>query len=255
VSELKAASVSDDGLLATNQRFYDGLWSGASLVQPERFNTWPLVQRLAEGAPRRLEVGPGMRPRLPVQDTDFADISKPALNALAAHGGRARAAAIGQLPYADASFDLIAALDIIEHVEDDEAAVAEIARVADCGASILLSTPLHPSYWSTFDEIVGHYRRYEPEALINLLQRHGLVVEQSAIFGMKPKSNRLSTLGIWFLDRHRKVAMKVYNRFLMPLGLRLQKPLKLIDGLVETDGVDEVFLVCRRAHRSAQNPE
>lgn len=229
-----------------NRRFYDGLWSVARLVPPQRFNTWPLISEVAGISPRRLEVGPGMRPRLPLAGTHFCDISEPALTALSQHGGQVHLGPITALPFADQSFDLVCALDIIEHVADDEAAMAELARVAAPGARVLLSTPLHPEYWSSFDEIVGHFRRYAPEALLALLERNGLEVEQSAIFGMKPKSSRLSTLGLWFLKRDPTMAMRVYNRFLMPLGLRLQKPLKLVDGLVATGGVDEVFLVCRR---------
>ncbi len=229
-----------------NRRFYDGLWSGTRLVQPQRFNTWPLVSELAAACPQRLEIGPGMRPRLPLENTHFADISEPALQALSAHGGHAESASITSLPYADQSFDLVCALDIIEHVEDDESAMSELARVAAPGACVLISTPLHPAYWSTFDEIVGHYRRYVPAELIDLLDRNGLKIEQSAIFGMKPKSTRLSSLGLWFLKRDRAVALKVYNHILMPLGLRLQKPLDLVPGLPVTDGVDEILLVCRR---------
>ncbi|WP_018882648.1 MULTISPECIES: class I SAM-dependent methyltransferase [unclassified Thioalkalivibrio] len=229
-----------------NQRFYDGLWADTRLVHPERFNTWTLVSSLAASRERRLEVGPGMRPRLPIADTHFVDISPPALAALDHRGGVTQTAPISALPYADDRFDLVCALDIIEHVEDDEAALGELSRVAAPGARVLLSTPLHPEYWTPFDDIVGHYRRYEPAHLIQLLECHGLTIEQSAIFGMKPKSSRLTDLGMWFLQRHRPVAMKVYNRFLMPLGLRLQKPLALSPGMVPTAGVEEVFLVCRR---------
>lgn len=229
-----------------NRRFYDGLWSGARLVSPERFNTWPLISTLVSESPRRLEVGPGKRPRLPLKGTYFADISQPAVQALTEQGGIASLAGITDLPFDDSNFDLVCALDIVEHVEDDEAAIAELARVAAPGARVLLSTPLHPEFWTDFDEIVGHFRRYPPEALVSLLDRHGLTIEQSAIFGMKPRSTRLSRIGLWFLKHDRFVALKVYNRVLMPLGLRLQKPLTLHNGLADTDGVDEIFLVCRR---------
>lgn len=233
-------------LEAVNRRFYDNLWSASHLVRPERFNTWPLVARLAADCPRRVEIGPGMRPRLPLVDTAFCDISAPALAVLAEHGGVAHEAGITDLPFADATFDLVCALDIIEHVADDGAAVSELARMAAPGARVLLSTPLHPEYWSRFDEIVGHHRRYRPEALCALLDRHGLEIEQSAVFGMKPRSTRLSTLGLWFVKRDPIVAMRIYNLVLMPLSLRMQKPLQLVDGLVATEGVDEIFLVCRK---------
>ena len=71
-------------LLERNRRFYDGLWSGARLTEPQRFNTWPLVSRLTSDATHRLEVAPGLRPRFPLHGTHFVDISAPALQRLQA---------------------------------------------------------------------------------------------------------------------------------------------------------------------------
>ena len=75
-------------LLDENRRFYDGLWSGTRLVEPQRFNTWPLVQSLLPAASARLEVAPGLRPRLPLEGTQFVDISAQALVKLQARGAR-----------------------------------------------------------------------------------------------------------------------------------------------------------------------
>jgi len=239
----------DAELLEINQGFYDSLWSGSKLIAPERFNTWPLVSERLENTSRRLEIGPGLRPRLPLSGTHFVDISPPALDRLAEQGGIVSTAQISQLPFHDEYFDLLCALDIIEHVDDDEGALSEISRVCEDGATVLLSTPLHMAYWTPFDDFVGHRRRYEPEQLIPLLKRHGLEVEQSAIFGMKPKSSRLVDLGMWFLVNRRKRALWWYNNVFMPLGVRFQKKLDLSPGMVPTDGVAEVFLVCRRQAR------
>ena len=60
-------------LLDANQRFYDEVWTDARLVEPERFNTWPLVSELVAGASLRLEVAPGLRPRLPIAGTHFIE--------------------------------------------------------------------------------------------------------------------------------------------------------------------------------------
>ena len=57
---------SDAELRAANRQFYDPLWSEARLVGPERFNTWPLVTSLLAQSQRRIEVAPGLRPRLPI---------------------------------------------------------------------------------------------------------------------------------------------------------------------------------------------
>ena len=233
-------------LTETNRRFYDGLWSDATLVEPARFNTWPLVTALCERATRRLEVAPGLRPRLPLQGTAFLDLSAPALRTLHSRGGRAAHGSINALPFADRTFDLVCAFDIVEHVEDDDGALAELARVAAPEATLLLSVPLHPQAWNAFDEYVGHCRRYEPEALTEKLARHGFAIERSAVYGMQAKSSRLLDLGMWFLRRHRATAMRWYNRVFMPIGLRMQKPLRWVDGMIDTRSVDEALLVCRR---------
>jgi len=76
-------------LVEANRRFYDALWTDARLIPPDRFNTWPLAHSLAAAAPRRLEVAPGLRPRLPLAGTEFADVSAPALAKLRACGASA----------------------------------------------------------------------------------------------------------------------------------------------------------------------
>jgi SAM-dependent methyltransferase len=233
-------------LLDKNLLFYDSLWADAQLVEPQRFNTWPLIQSLLSGRGRRLEVAPGLRPRLPIEGTHFVDVSPSALSRLNEHGAFVALGNVTSLPLATASFDLVCALDIIEHVDDDAGALSELCRVTRSGGVILVSTPLHPSRWTTFDDFVGHRRRYVPSQLFANLARHELSIEQSAVFGMQPRSSLLLKLGMWWLTHHREKAMRVYNRQLMPLGLRFQKELKLMSGVIATDDIDEILLVCRR---------
>jgi len=238
---------SDAELIDVNRGFYESLWSDARLIEPQRFNTWPLLSELAAAAPRRLEVAPGLRPRLPLDGTCFVDLSHAALRRLHARGASAMHGMIGALPCNDASFDLVCAFDILEHVVDDDAALAELDRVAAPGATLLISVPLHAQAWTAFDDFVGHYRRYEPAQISERLERHGFHIERSAIYGMQPKSTRLLDLATWYLTHRRERAMWWYNRVFMPLGLRFQKPLQWQAGLGDNAGVDEVLLVCRHA--------
>jgi SAM-dependent methyltransferase len=241
-----AESRNDAELILANRGFYESLWARAKLISPERFNTWPLLRDLAAGAPRRLEVAPGLRPRLPLDGTCFVDLSHAALHRLHAHGASTVHGMIGALPCADASFDLVCALDILEHVDDDDGALAELARVAAPGASMLLSVPLHPEAWTAFDDFVGHCRRYEPARIVAKLAAHGIRIEHSAVYGMQPRSSRLLDRGQWYLTHRRERAMWWYNHVFMPLGLRFQKPLQWRAGLGSTQGVDELLLHCRR---------
>jgi SAM-dependent methyltransferase len=236
-------------LVDDNQRFYDTLWSDCRLVGPERFNTWPLVQSLLAVAHCRLEVAPGLRPRLPIDGTHFVDISEPALTKLRRCGGKVALAEVTALPFADEAFDLVCALDIVEHVEDDDGALSELSRVLRPNGTLLLSIPLHAARWTPFDDFVGHKRRYEPNGLLVKLTEHHLGVERSAVFGMQPHSSFLLDMAMWWMTHQRVRAMRWYNR-LFPLGLRLQKPLRLAPGLISMHAVDEILLVCRRDARA-----
>jgi SAM-dependent methyltransferase len=233
-------------LVEDNRRFYDSLWSGCRLVEPQRFNTWPLVQSLLPASGLQLEVAPGLRPRLPIEGTQFVDISAPALQVLGARGGRVSLAEVTALPFPDGTFELVCALDIIEHVDDENGALSEISRVMSSGGTLLVSTPLHPSRWTQFDDFVGHKRRYEPHRLLAKLAEQHLTVERSAVFGMQPRSSLLLDMGMWWLTHDRERAMWWYNRAFMPIALRFQKPLELVRGMIPTDPVDEVLLVCRK---------
>ena len=238
-------------LLEVNRSFYDALWRDTSLVEPERFNTWPLVSSLVSQSQRRLEVAPGLRPRLPLAGTHFLDASAPAVTKLRNRGADAVRGSVTALPFADGAFDLVCALDIVEHVDDDDKAWSELSRVTAAGTILLVSVPLHPSHWTAFDDFVGHRRRYEPDGLRARLAQSGFSVERSAIFGMQPKSSRLVDLGMWFLVHRRKRAMWCYNNLFMPLGVHFQRKLLLAPGMIDMEGVDEVLLVCRKRSLAA----
>jgi len=72
------------------------------------------------------------------------------------------------------------------------------------------------------------------------------VVEQSAVYGMRPRSSRLIDFAMWFLVKRREHAMWWYNNVFMPLGVYFQKELSFTAGMIDTDDVDEVVLVCRK---------
>ena len=236
-------------IAAVNRDFYDSLWSASAVTLPQRFNTWPLLSALAALAPARLEIGPGLRPRLPIAGTNFVEISQPSLSPLRARGGLAMLGEITALPFPDCSFDLVCAFDIVEHIEDDRQAFRELRRVAKDDATVIFSVPLHPARWSAFDALVGHARRYDPDDLLAILGEHAFVLEQSAAFGMQPRSGWLLDFAVWGLTHRRVQAMRWYNGLFLPLGLFLQKRLAWVSGLIDVSNVDELLLVCRRGGR------
>jgi SAM-dependent methyltransferase len=194
-----------------------------------------------------------LRPRLPLADTVFVDASPPAIGRLRDAGAIAVLGLVTALPFPDAAFDLVCALDIVEHVDDDDGALSELSRVAASDACLLVSVPLHASRWTAFDDFVGHRRRYEPAELLAKLAAHGFTVEQSGAFGMQPRSSRLLDAGIWYLTHRRERAMWWYNRVMMPLSVRFQRKLTLASGVIDTEDVDEIFLLCRKVERSSSH--
>lgn len=250
VADAEGRTCSD--IAAVNRSFYDALWSSSSVTLSQRFNTWPLLSVLAAAAPARLEIGPGLRPRLPIAGTSFVDISQPALSRLKAHGGHTMLGKVTALPFPDRSFDLVCAFDIVEHIEDDRQAFCELSRVAKDDAAVIFSVPLHSARWTAFDALVGHVRRYEPDSLLAILRTHSFTLEQSALFGMQPKSGWLLDFAVWSLTHKPAQAMRWYNGLVLPLGLFLQRPLAWSPGLIDVANVDEILLVCRRDVRPTE---
>ncbi|MGE3147537.1 MAG: class I SAM-dependent methyltransferase [Pseudorhodoplanes sp.] len=80
--------------------------------------------------------------------------------------GRVEKGDIGALPFADASFDFVLATDVIEHVDDDLAALREIHRVLKPGGRVLISVPAFPSLWGLQDRVAQHKRRYRARPLL-----------------------------------------------------------------------------------------
>jgi SAM-dependent methyltransferase len=95
---------------------------------------------------------------------------------------RFRCGALSQLPWADASFDIVCALDVLEHV-DDRAALAEIRRVLIPRASLIVTVPGHPWLWSRRDDEAGHRRRYTRRSLRGTLESSGFDVVR--LFGFE----------------------------------------------------------------------
>jgi SAM-dependent methyltransferase/glycosyltransferase involved in cell wall biosynthesis len=71
-------------------------------------------------------------------------------------------------------FDLVCAFEVLEHIDDDAAAVRQWAARLRPGGWLMLSVPAHQRRYGPADELVGHFRRYDPAALAALLAGCGL---------------------------------------------------------------------------------
>jgi SAM-dependent methyltransferase len=77
----------------------------------------------------------------------------------------------------DGAYDMVAILDVLEHVEEDRAALESIARKLKPGGRILITVPAHPWMWSAHDEVNHHKRRYTRRTLRTVIGEAGLKPE------------------------------------------------------------------------------
>ncbi|MEW6104452.1 MAG: class I SAM-dependent methyltransferase [bacterium] len=77
-----------------------------------------------------------------------------------------------KIPFPDCYFDLITCLDLLEHIDNDKEALAEICRVLKPCGFLIISVPAYKRLFSYWDEMLHHKRRYEIEEIKNLLEKN-----------------------------------------------------------------------------------
>lgn len=86
------------------------------------------------------------------------------------------------LPFQDGEFDLVTALDVLEHVEDERSALLEMKRVLRRGGAIVLTVPAYQWLWGPHDDLNHHKRRYTLRRLTSALKDADLTVTYSSYF-------------------------------------------------------------------------
>jgi SAM-dependent methyltransferase len=153
---------------------------------------WDLVQRrLAEIRPRTvLEIGCGqgaagarlasMSEYVGVEpDPASCQVAK---RRIAPLGGRVVRGDHTAVP-AGTRYDLACALEVLEHIEDDKGALADWVEHVRPGGHLLLSVPAWPHRFGAMDRLVGHFRRYSPEEMHELLSGAGLTEVSVRLYG------------------------------------------------------------------------
>ena len=84
-----------------------------------------------------------------------------------------------RLPYPDESFDLVTLYDVIEHIEDDYRAMAEVARVLKPGGRVMISVPAYQFLYANNDKAAQHFRRYSRRRVESVFASAGLATERN----------------------------------------------------------------------------
>lgn len=82
------------------------------------------------------------------------------------------------LPAGPGAFDLVTAFDVVEHIEDDYLAAAEIRRVLRPGGTLLVTVPCDMRLWSAHDVAGHHFRRYDRDGLTRVITKAGLQIDE-----------------------------------------------------------------------------
>ncbi|MDQ3010501.1 MAG: class I SAM-dependent methyltransferase, partial [Acidobacteriota bacterium] len=75
-------------------------------------------------------------------------------------------------------------LNVLEHIEDDQFALAQMHRALSPGGKLALLVPAHRILYGEFDRAVGHYRRYEKRELAGKLKQAGFDVREMKFFSL-----------------------------------------------------------------------
>lgn len=89
---------------------------------------------------------------------------------------------VTSLPFLNDTFDIVLALDILEHVEDDGQAVQEISRVLKPGGVAIIFVPAFMVLWGSTDEVSEHKRRYRKKQLLEVLKPSFFKIERISYF-------------------------------------------------------------------------
>ena len=123
----------------------------------------------------------------------------------------------------DAGHSAVVALNVLEHVADDVAALRSAGRLVRPGGAVVLVVPAFPSAMSRFDRAVGHHRRYTRRRLGTVLHQAGLATE---------RLHYVNPIGLinWYLVcrglgtfPHNGPLLRGYDRVVIPLARRMER--------------------------------
>jgi SAM-dependent methyltransferase len=91
-------------------------------------------------------------------------------------------------------FDVVCAFDVLEHIENDRETLEQWCSWLKPGGTLLLSVPAHMKLWNSRDVWAGHYRRYERDGLVSLLEKTNFSIESFECYGF-PLANLTEVVG------------------------------------------------------------
>ena len=134
-------------------------------------------------SPKILDVGCGTGGNLEMLKrfgaAEGVDVSDDALEFCQSKGLTVHKGLAEELPFADESFDVVTALDVIEHLDDDIAGLREMFRILKKGGKTLIFVPAFMWLWGVQDDVSNHRIRYTKKQITERLEKAGFEIERA----------------------------------------------------------------------------
>jgi len=142
-----------------------------------------IIQKTKIQNPKILDVGCGTGGNLEMLAkfgaAEGVDVSDDALEFCRKKGLKTHKGLAERLPFADESFDVVTALDVVEHLDDDVAGLKEINRVLKTGGKTLIFVPAFMWLWGVQDDVSNHRIRYTKRQIVERLEKSGFTIERA----------------------------------------------------------------------------
>ena len=228
-------SPSQGEIVGSEPADYTGRDNLEVMLAAENYNAWlcELVSRRASAGTGLLDFGAGtgtFAMRLAAQGYDVTCVEPDGiLRRTLVAGGLKAVPSLGSLENATAGF--IYTFNVLEHIEDDVAAMAELAGTLRPGGTLLVYVPAFMVLYSSMDEKVGHFRRYRLNELKRKLRASGLTVRY-ARYG--DSLGYFATLAYKLLGSRdgslNEATIRLYDRVFFPMSRALDLLLGRVIG-------------------------
>ncbi|MFX1282013.1 MAG: class I SAM-dependent methyltransferase [Promethearchaeota archaeon] len=152
----------------TQKELYEQSWSTHSIRNPEMWPINAIIREILKDNGRILEIGPGNWPKSPISKTIFLELTITGAANLKKVGANTSTGSIENIPFKDETFDVVVALEVIEHVPNVRKSFSDVRRVLKKNGFFIFSTPIHQKLWTHFDSLAGHLRRFDPYELLKI---------------------------------------------------------------------------------------